>query len=102
MKFFPTGRKKVLSFALRWIVVLLLFALGGGCMMQMPGHSHKGPLPPLSRDQAALRDRLRGHVTMLAGEIGERNVLHYRALQQAAQYVTSRRSEEHTSELQSR
>ncbi|HYS43694.1 MAG TPA: M28 family peptidase [Geobacteraceae bacterium] len=59
-------------------------------MMQMPGHSHKGPLPPLSRDQAALRDRLRGHVTMLAGEIGERNVLHYRALQQAAQYVTSR------------
>ena len=59
-------------------------------MMSMPGHSHKGPLPPLTNDQATLRDRLRGHVTKLAGKIGERNVLHYRALQQAAQYVTSR------------
>lgn len=59
-------------------------------MMQMPGHSHKGPLPPLSSDQTALRDRLRGHVTMLAGEIGERNTLHYRALQQSAAYIGSR------------
>lgn len=59
-------------------------------MMQMPGHTHKGLLPPLSSDQAALRDQLRVHVTQLAGEIGERNVLHYRALQQAAAYIGNR------------
>ena len=57
--------------------------------MQMPGRSHKGALPPLSPDQAYLRDRLRGHVAMLAGNIGERNLFHYSALQQAARYIAT-------------
>ena len=57
--------------------------------MQMPGRSHKGALPPLSPDQAHLRDRLRGHVAMLAGNIGERNLFHYPALQQAARYIAT-------------
>src|SRR5688500_13727585 len=36
---------------------------------------HSGPLPPLSPKQADLAHRLRQHVEMLAGVIGERNVI---------------------------
>lgn len=59
-------------------------------MMKMPGRSHKGALPPLTADEAELCDRLRGHVAVLAGEIGERNTLNYRALLQAAGYIGTR------------
>lgn len=59
-------------------------------MMRMPGHSHTGPLPPLTADEARLSDRLREHVTVLADKIGERNTLRYRALQQTAAYITDR------------
>jgi hypothetical protein len=59
-------------------------------MMRMPGHSHKGPLPPLTAEETQLRDRLRGHVAVLAGEIGDRNILQYRALRQAADYIATR------------
>lgn len=55
--------------------------------MRMPGHSHTGPLPPLTADEAQLRDRLRGHVTVLADKVGERNILRYHALPQAAGYI---------------
>src|SRR6185369_15890354 len=59
-------------------------------MFKMPGNSHKGPLPPLTTDESALADRLEGHVEMLAGSIGERNIVCYAALQQAAAYIASR------------
>ncbi|MEO6434414.1 MAG: M28 family peptidase [Tepidisphaeraceae bacterium] len=49
---------------------------------------HTGPLPPLSPRQAYLAQRLRQHVEMLAGVIGERNCLtHPHNLDVAAQYV---------------
>jgi hypothetical protein len=72
------------------ILFLVLGAVVLGCwwaMIRMPLRSFRGPLPPLSRDQAALRDALRGHVEKLAGEIGERNVYRPRALEAAAAYV---------------
>ena len=59
-------------------------------MTKMPGHSHKGPVPAPTADERQLGDRLRGHVTMLAGEIGERNTRRYRELQQAAAYISAR------------
>jgi hypothetical protein len=90
MELFPTGRKKVLSFALRWMIVVAIIAVGGGCMMRMPGQSYKGALPPLSSEESALAERLRGHVGKLAGEIGERNTVHYNALRAAADYIGSR------------
>jgi Zn-dependent M28 family amino/carboxypeptidase len=40
----------------------------------MPGESHRGALPPLNGEQAALVESLRADVEALAGEIGERNV----------------------------
>lgn len=53
----------------------------------MSGRSHSGPLPALSAEEAALRDRLTRHVGRLAGEIGERNLWRHEALEAAARYV---------------
>lgn len=56
-------------------------------MFRMPGRSYDQPLPPLTAEEALLRDRLRSHVRALAGEIGERNLWRYGALEKAAGYV---------------
>lgn len=40
----------------------------------MPGRSHRGPLPPADDRLLELASELRRHVTLLADEIGERNV----------------------------
>ena len=56
-------------------------------MLWTPGRSHQGPLPPLTAAEGELRDRLRGHVERLAGEIGERNLWQYPALTEAALYL---------------
>jgi hypothetical protein len=56
-------------------------------MIRMPGESFRGPLPPLTDEQAALGESLRRDVEMLAGMIGERNVFRYRSLVAAAEFV---------------
>lgn len=55
--------------------------------IRMPGKSYKGPLLPLTPQEAELRDALRRDVEKLAGEIGERNVRRYRALTAAADFL---------------
>jgi len=75
---------------LRLVVWGLFLALAGGTialMIRMPGRSHAGPLPPLTTHEQSLRDRLRRHVTILAGEIGERNLWRPGALESAAKHV---------------
>lgn len=66
----------VVLFATLWIVSI-----------QMPGTSFEGPLPPLNAKQWELEQRLRAHVEMLAGRIGERNYKKRRALDSAAAYI---------------
>ncbi|HEV8677037.1 MAG TPA: M28 family peptidase [Methylomirabilota bacterium] len=44
-------------------------------MLRMPGTSYRGPLPPLTAAEAMLRDELRRDVDVLAGEIGERDLM---------------------------
>jgi Zn-dependent M28 family amino/carboxypeptidase len=56
-------------------------------MIDMPGKSYGGALPPLSQWQAGIRDQLRGDVALLASEIGERNLQRYGKLVQAADYI---------------
>lgn len=56
-------------------------------MIQMPGHSHQGPLPPLTKEQRALKEELHSHVQTLAELIGERNVFHHGRLVMAADYI---------------
>ena len=57
-------------------------------MFGLPGRSYCGSLPPLTTEEAALRDRLARHVDVLAGTIGERNVYRPGSLERAAHYIT--------------
>ena len=56
-------------------------------MIRMPGQSHQGPLPPLSKEQRTLEQELHSHVQTLAGQIGERNLFHHDRLVIAADYI---------------
>ena len=55
--------------------------------VRMPGAPFAGPLPPLGAEQRALERRLRRHVQVLAGDIGERSDSTYAALTRAAAYL---------------
>lgn len=83
----PRGRRAWIRALAVWAAFLALLVVGGCCMISMPGRSHRGPLPPLTEEETQLRDRLRKHVLMLAGEIGERNVRRPEALDRAAGYL---------------
>jgi hypothetical protein len=74
---------------LRFASLVITTLLVGGCGVKtkMPGKSFAGPLPPLTPDEIEISNRLRDHVQMLAGDIGERNVYKPQALEAAAQYV---------------
>jgi hypothetical protein len=68
----------------------LLLATAAGVwwlMIRMPGKSFAGEAPPLSTEQLALRAELVRDVQTLASEIGERNVIHYRELTAAAEFI---------------
>jgi hypothetical protein len=71
------------------VAILLAFAAPWGwwSMIRMPGESFKGALPPLTDEQRALADELKGHVEALAGNIGERNLRRYPNLVAAAAFV---------------
>jgi len=57
-------------------------------MIDLPGHSHRGPLPPADESLQRLSDELRQCVGRLADKIGERNLLRRpRQLAQAADYL---------------
>ncbi|MHC4945748.1 MAG: M28 family peptidase [Planctomycetota bacterium] len=76
----------------RWgilaLLLIVLLFLGWFFMIRMPGKSWSGPLPSLTEYEAALAEELRDIVTILALEIGERNVPHhYDALERSARYL---------------
>lgn len=56
-------------------------------MIRMPLASYRGPLPPLTPEQAALSRALRQDVRVLAHDIGERNVFVPARLEAAANYI---------------
>lgn len=73
-------------FGLLGIGALALAVLGGLLyMIEMPGRSWRGALPPLTADEARTREELRGHVARLAGEIGPRTV--ETGINEAAAYI---------------
>ena len=68
------------------IVIAAVLVLVWWFGMRMPGKnvSKAGPLSP---DEVVLREELRANVQKLAGEIGERNMWHYAALNAAADFI---------------
>ncbi len=74
------------------VLALLLGVLGltaWWTMIRMPLHSYHGPLPQLTTVEEELRDNLRQLVTVLAGDIGERNVFLPGRLAAAADWIES-------------
>ncbi|MCE9555168.1 MAG: M28 family peptidase [Planctomycetes bacterium] len=63
-----------------------------GVFIDMPGQSFRGSLPELTAEQLQVRDRLRGDLHHLAGEIGERNLAHSEAYARATQFLEDRMS----------
>jgi hypothetical protein len=82
------GRRIVIWTAAIVLALPILFALGAWLyVVHMPGETGRGTLPALTPAQTELRQRLERHVRELAGRIGERNSVHYGALEQAAAYI---------------
>ncbi|MHC4447359.1 MAG: M28 family peptidase, partial [Planctomycetota bacterium] len=69
-------RRAIIRLAI--LFALLVVALTGAylTMIRMPGKSFRGPLPALTPQQTALRDALREDVEVIAGRIGERNLVY--------------------------
>jgi hypothetical protein len=87
MHIFPSGWKQWLRASAVMLSPVVLIAGALIFMTSMPDKSFRGPLPDLTPEQAALRDRLMAHVRKLAAEIGERNLVKYAALDLSAEYI---------------
>ena len=83
----PPALSKIFFSALRIaIAVAAILALLWWFGMRMPGKNVSRAATP-SPDEIALREELRADVQKLAGEIGERNMWHYRQLNAAADFI---------------
>lgn len=76
------------------VSLLISCVIVGGLMLrsmvQMPGESQRGPLPPADDELKRLADELRAEVTHLAVTIGERNVAYRpQQLAQTAEYLAA-------------
>ena len=69
------------------LFVLLVFIAIVLYMTAMPGKSFSGAFPPLTSEEIQIKTNLTRHISRLAGEIGERNVIAYEPLQKTAQYI---------------
>jgi hypothetical protein len=58
----PRGRRAWIRAVIVMSAIPVFVAGGCWCMFSMPGRSHRGPLPPLTAEEAALRGRLERHV----------------------------------------
>jgi hypothetical protein len=70
------------------LVVVLLIGLGWGALHYMtgvPGTPYRGPLPPLTAEEATLAGRLRAHIATIAAR--EHNVAHYDELENVARTI---------------
>jgi Zn-dependent M28 family amino/carboxypeptidase len=76
--------KRLAATVLFVILLLVAFVV---YMTAMPGKSFSGALPPLTLEESQIRANLNKHVSHLAGEIGERNVIAYEPLQKTEQYI---------------
>ncbi|HBB33314.1 MAG TPA: aminopeptidase [Cyanobacteria bacterium UBA8803] len=82
-------RAGLLRLGILSIILSIAIIWGWFVMIQMPGTSYQGELPPLSQKEIALQDALRWDVEKLAGEIGRRNSIYYEGLTDAANFLTT-------------
>ena len=83
---FPQNRRLIIG-TLSGISLLPLLVGLGAMVVRMPGRSYAGPFEPLTPAEETSRAALEGHVRVLAGDIGQRNMMTYAALEKAANYI---------------
>jgi hypothetical protein len=64
-------------------------AFNGCSSISLPGKSYSGPLPLATSEEADVSERLRRHVQILAGDIGERNRARPEAYRRAQDYIVA-------------
>ena len=71
------------------VVAVLLLGVGFAAYWttHMPARSFRDPLPTFTAEEQASAGRLRAHLNVLAGEIGERNLGRYDAMLKAEAYL---------------
>lgn len=72
-----------------FVLILIISGLAAAwqLMINMPGVSHRGPLPALTESQRELAAEMKTHVTHLASEVGKRSIYHPKELAEAALYL---------------
>lgn len=83
------NRAALLRLTILAMILSILISWGWFAMIQMPGESFRGSLPPLTPQEVALRNTLRQALDKLAGEIGQRHYLSYKNLTAAADFLKS-------------
>src|SRR2546425_6261247 len=86
----PTGTDAIWQWVWRSTPIGLVFLAGFLAVRyttRMPGRSYQGVLEPLPEHELALRDQLKAHIVMLAGTIGEGDLVCYQALNAAPGYI---------------
>jgi Peptidase family M28 len=66
-------------------LILLICAALVWYMIGVPGRAHRGPLPPLTTEEADLARRLPAHIAAVASR--PHNVRHYAELEKSARYI---------------
>jgi hypothetical protein len=69
-------------------VALLIVVIGYGALRYMtsvPGQPHRGPLPALTAEEAAIATELKAHIETIAAR--EHNLVHYDELEKVARYL---------------
>jgi len=87
MKIIPKTIKEWVHFLLRMMAITIVIMAGLHYLTKMPGESYAGPFNPLSDREASVLPKLKAHVNMLAGTIGERNIWNYSKLASAVSYI---------------
>jgi len=80
---------------LRRLGLLLVAAVAvlWAVMVWMPGHSHQGPLAPLTTAEEALKTQLEADVRQLAGPLADRNLYSPKVLAKAVAWLEQRFAE---------
>jgi hypothetical protein len=72
------------------LIVMFLLTLGWNTVINMPGKSYRGDLPPLTEREQALEVELRQSIESISGEeIGEHNYFFYSQLEAVADWIES-------------
>lgn len=80
---------RVFAFALASVALFAFITAGYfySGMINMPGSTFAGSLPPLTDSQRTLAQELRTHVEHLASDIGKRSIYHPKELAESALYL---------------